>query len=199
MPRVTKDPEERRKELMEAAMVLFMAQGAEGTAVADIVRRVGVAQGTFYYHFPSKDALLDAIAEQLAAPVGDAVAAQASDKSVPVSRRLRNTLAAVLDLLEIGRPQLSGLVKPGNEGLHDRVGARLRAHLEPTFARLVAEGNAAGSLSVEPAEETVELLLATVFHLTRAHAHGDDPERMARLRTAAEHLFARGLVLPDRD
>ena len=197
MPRVTKDRDERRLELLEAAMVLFMAQGAEGTAVTDIVKRVGVAQGTFYYHFPSKDALLDALAERLAAPVGEAVQTAAGDPSVPVPRRLRDTLSAVLDLIEIGRPHLAGLVKPGNEGLHDRVGGALRAHLEPTFARLVAEGNGDGSLSVHPAEETVELLLATLFHLVRAHAHGDDPTRVARLRTAAERLFARGLALSE--
>ncbi len=196
MPRVTKDRDVRRQEILEAAMVLFMAQGAEGTSVTDIVKRVGVAQGTFYYHFPSKDTLLDALAERLAAPVGEAVTASASDPDIPVPQRLRDTLSAVLDLIELGRPHLNGLVKPGNEGLHDRVGTALRAHLEPTFAGLVAEGNGDGSLSVEPANETVELLLATVFHLTRAHAHGDDPERVARLRTAAERLFARGLVLP---
>jgi AcrR family transcriptional regulator len=149
------------------------------------------------FHFPSKDALLDALAERLAAPVGEAVEAQVSDPSIPVPRRLQNTLSAVLDLIEIGRPHLTGLVKPGNEGLHYRVGNALRAHLQPTFSSLVAEGNADGTLAVDPAAETVELLLSTVFHLIRAHAHGEDPDRVARMRIAAEQLFARGLVLPD--
>lgn len=197
MPRVTKDPEARRNEIMEAALELFLERGAEGTAVTDIVRSVGVAQGTFYYHFDSKDSLLDALAERLAEPVSAVVASRLGDASTPVPERARNTVAALLDLIEASRTHLAGLVRPGNEGLHDRVGNALRAHLAPAFTELVREGNADGSLAVAPAAETVELLLATVFHLTRAQAHGEDPERVARLRTAAEQLFARGLALPD--
>lgn len=197
MPRVTKDPETRRNEIMEAALELFLDRGAEGTAVTDIVRSVGVAQGTFYYHFPSKDALLDTLAERIAEPVGAVVAAGIGDPHETVPARMRQTLTALLDLIEASRTHLAGLVRPGNEGLHDRVGGALRGHLAPAFTALVREGNADGSLAVEPAAETVELLLATVFHLTRAQAHGEDPRRVARLRAAAEQLFARALALPD--
>jgi AcrR family transcriptional regulator len=49
--RVTKDPEIRRKELMDAAEKLFLEHGYEETAVSDIVKKTGVAQGTFYYYF----------------------------------------------------------------------------------------------------------------------------------------------------
>ena len=43
-----KDPETRRSELINAAEELFLANGYEETAVSDIVRKIGVAQGTFY-------------------------------------------------------------------------------------------------------------------------------------------------------
>jgi AcrR family transcriptional regulator len=42
-----KDPETRRGELIDAAEELFLASGYEDTAVSDIVRKIGVAQGTF--------------------------------------------------------------------------------------------------------------------------------------------------------
>ena len=62
--RVTKDPEERKQELIDAAERLFMERGYEATAVSDIVQEVGVAQGTFYYYFPSKEEILEAIIEK---------------------------------------------------------------------------------------------------------------------------------------
>ena len=64
MPRVTKKPEERRQELLDIAEHLFRERGFENVQVSDIVSSVGVAQGTFYYYFPSKDDVMLAILER---------------------------------------------------------------------------------------------------------------------------------------
>ncbi|GIO30333.1 MULTISPECIES: TetR/AcrR family transcriptional regulator [Paenibacillus] len=55
MPRITKNPKERRNEILNAAMELFNTKGFEQTSVSDIVKKIGVAQGTFYYYFQSKE------------------------------------------------------------------------------------------------------------------------------------------------
>ena len=65
MPRTVKTPEERRSELIATAQQLFFTKGYERTSVSDIVKQVGVAQGTFYYHFDSKTAVLEATIQQL--------------------------------------------------------------------------------------------------------------------------------------
>lgn len=57
--------EGRFRELMETATRLFMEQGYEETSVSDIVKACGVAQGTFYYYFKTKEDMLDAIATTL--------------------------------------------------------------------------------------------------------------------------------------
>lgn len=59
--RITKDPEVRQAELMDAAEELFITAGYQQTTVSMIVKKVGVAQGTFYYHFASKEIILEAI------------------------------------------------------------------------------------------------------------------------------------------
>ena len=46
---------------MDAGQELFLTTGYLQTTVQDIVKKVGIAQGTFYYHFISKEALLEAI------------------------------------------------------------------------------------------------------------------------------------------
>lgn len=64
MKRVTKDPTVRREELIDIAEELFLKNGYEETHVSEIVKKVEVAQGTFYYYFKSKDEILDALVDR---------------------------------------------------------------------------------------------------------------------------------------
>ena len=62
--RITKNPEERKKELIDIAEKLFIKNGYEQTAVSDIVKKAKVAQGTFYYYFKTKENILDSIIDR---------------------------------------------------------------------------------------------------------------------------------------
>ncbi len=59
--RVTKEPEERRAELVAAAQELFDRNGIRNTQVSQIAEKVGVAKGLFYYYFSSKDEVVDEV------------------------------------------------------------------------------------------------------------------------------------------
>ncbi|MGB6309735.1 MAG: helix-turn-helix domain-containing protein, partial [Steroidobacteraceae bacterium] len=60
----TKPPEIRREELMDAAEQLFLAQGIAATSIDAIVAGAGVAKGTFYLYFQSKEQLLTALRQR---------------------------------------------------------------------------------------------------------------------------------------
>ncbi|MCK4835886.1 MAG: TetR/AcrR family transcriptional regulator, partial [Candidatus Aminicenantes bacterium] len=64
MVRVSKEYDERLNELLDAGQQLFFQKGYELTSVNDIIEKVGVAKGTFYHYFNSKDDLLDKIVER---------------------------------------------------------------------------------------------------------------------------------------
>jgi len=64
MSRTVKNPDERRSEIIDIAEELFLEKGYEQTAVSDIVKKVGVAQGTFYYYFKSKGEVLNAVIDR---------------------------------------------------------------------------------------------------------------------------------------
>jgi AcrR family transcriptional regulator len=53
--------EGRQDEILEAAVRLWAERGFQGTSMAAIASEVGLAKGTLYLYFPSKDALLDAV------------------------------------------------------------------------------------------------------------------------------------------
>ncbi|HEX2116296.1 MAG TPA: helix-turn-helix domain-containing protein [Alphaproteobacteria bacterium] len=50
-----------RDHIVEAADRLFYRQGYEHTSFADIAEAVHISRGNFYYHFKSKDEILDAV------------------------------------------------------------------------------------------------------------------------------------------
>ncbi|RJS48054.1 MAG: hypothetical protein CIT03_10205 [Methanobacterium sp.] len=62
--RISKDPELRRRELLDIAEQLFLEKGYQETRVKDIVKKADVSQGTFYYYFPSKEGILDEITDK---------------------------------------------------------------------------------------------------------------------------------------
>ena len=48
----------------QAALDLIAEQGVAAVAVEPLARRLGVTKGSFYWHFPSRDALLQAALER---------------------------------------------------------------------------------------------------------------------------------------
>lgn len=65
--RVVKKPEERKAEMVAAAAKLFAQQGFVRTSVSEIVSAVDVAKGLFYYYFTTKDDMVKAVVEGIAA------------------------------------------------------------------------------------------------------------------------------------
>ena len=63
--KTSRRPEDRRRDLMDAAVRVFSAKGVHGATVADIAERAGVAKGTFYLYFDSREHLLGALRQQL--------------------------------------------------------------------------------------------------------------------------------------
>jgi AcrR family transcriptional regulator len=56
----------RRQDLIEAAMELFSLQPWDFVTVADIVERAGMTPAAFYYHFSSREQLLEEVVEAFA-------------------------------------------------------------------------------------------------------------------------------------
>lgn len=59
------DKEARRKAILAAAKKIFAAKGFHNTSVSDIVKEVGIAQGTFYLYFEDKKAIFSEIVDDL--------------------------------------------------------------------------------------------------------------------------------------
>jgi AcrR family transcriptional regulator len=71
----TKPADDKREKLLEAALGLFETRGYDGVAVPEIAAKAGVAVGTVYRYFETKDALVNALYRSLKQSYNTAVLA----------------------------------------------------------------------------------------------------------------------------
>jgi AcrR family transcriptional regulator len=100
MVRISKDPDDRRNELLETADRLFTERGFSSVRVSDIVSEMNVAQGTFYYYFKSKDDILVYLLEQ---------------KWIQIAALINNNLTLEIDPFVRLSEALSFMIIPGDE------------------------------------------------------------------------------------
>jgi AcrR family transcriptional regulator len=86
----------RREEILAAARRIFAARGFRGTTIADIAEEAGIALGTIYLYFPSKEAVFAALNQRLGEIVAGAVQSVAPTRSVQetVRKRVREVFDA---------------------------------------------------------------------------------------------------------
>src|SRR5213593_948885 len=77
--RSVKPAEERRKDVLDAALRLFASKGFADTTVSDIAAEAGMATGTVYLYFPSKEHVLQGLHDRFGEENEAAVAAAAVD------------------------------------------------------------------------------------------------------------------------
>jgi AcrR family transcriptional regulator len=150
MPRVV-DRTVRRAEFASAAAGVFAKNGVTNTSVSDIVKAAGVAQGTFYLYFESKDDVVLAVVEQLVDRMVDAIEAVAADAGTATAVERMFTLGDMLSSFERdpGAIELVDLLhNPENLALHDRLAERLVPRLVPLVEAIVEQGVAEGAFDV---------------------------------------------------
>lgn len=88
--------ERTRRALLAAGRRVFARKGVDAATVLEIVREAGVSQPSFYNHFPSKDALVEAIAADLFerdVAVKVDVFSRVADPAAAIAINARHTLA----------------------------------------------------------------------------------------------------------
>ena len=93
--RIVKEAIERKMEILDAAEELFSRKGFDNTSTNDILDKVKIARGTLYYHFKSKEDIMDALIERYSFHFIGAAKEIASEKSIPVNDRIIGVVMAL--------------------------------------------------------------------------------------------------------
>ncbi|MFF4775563.1 TetR/AcrR family transcriptional regulator [Microtetraspora fusca] len=143
--------EDTRNRLFRAAVELIAEQGFSGTTVDAIAERAGVAKGTVFYNFGSKDALFAALLDhgigRLSASLAEAAEAPgaAGEPAAPLARLDAVVLAQLRFLDEYG-PFARVLFGEMWRTAWQEAVVRLRENALGVYERVLADAVAAGEL-----------------------------------------------------
>jgi len=169
--------ERTRTALIAAARAMFAELGYAAAAREDIVERAGVTRGAMYHHFNSKEALFQAVFEDVEAELCEAIAKSAMASNDPIEQ-LRLGARAFLDAAathEVRRIVL--LDAPAV--LPVEVRRRLAEQYGLGMVRkALRHADAAGRLTVGPVDALSLVVMAVLHEAATAIADGDDPGAM---------------------
>ena len=192
MMRIVKEAAERRNEILDVAERLFCTKGYDQTSTNDILSEIGIARGTLYYHFSSKEDILDAMIDRILDEIIRRTSRIALDTSVPVLERLtQSVLAANVDT-KTGDMILEQMHKPQNALMHAKMQERLLKQLIPLFTKLIEDGISQGLMQTADPEDTIEMLLLyanTVFDDAIAYSEADKKKKVLAFINNTEILL----------
>lgn len=170
MARVVKKPEERRREIVSASRNLFLKQGYESTSMQEVMTKLGIAKGTAYHYFKSKEELLEVVVEEMVAEYM-AVVEKALKKCKGNSLEKMKVLVASGKTHPHKKETLDDLHRPENMGMHVRLLACTLAKLAPLYADVIAQGCNEGLFRTAHPLECAEILLAGIQFVTDIGYH----------------------------
>ena len=119
--RVVKSAEERKNEILDVAEQLFAEKGFDNASTNDIIKRIGIARGTLYHHFKSKEEILDAIVNRITNAGIARAKIIVSDKTIPLQDRLTGIILALNVSGDVQEEVFEQIHKPQNALLHQKM------------------------------------------------------------------------------
>ncbi len=181
-----------RAQLLAAAGGLFAEKGIEAASVQEMAARAGVANGTFYNYFRTKEAVLAAVAEQLAVDLCERISAshaQVADGAERMAIGNRRYIGLAVEQPERARLVLA-VAAAASPGLVGRIDRYMEADL-----RL---GMAQKRFSVSRIRSAKDMIGGTVLQAMRRAVDGPVP-RSYPSEIAAFVLRALGMPGPAAD
>ena len=194
MTRTVKDPETRRSELIDTAEELFLENGYDETAVSEIVRNAGVAQGTFYHYFRSKDDVLSAITdrwiEEIRAEIEDIASRDGSD----AIDKILGVFGFFSSLGKSRQRLVEYVHEERNAHLHIKFEKRVPQIIIPPFSRMIEEGVDEGFFDVRYPELAALSIMETagaISHIHETYRLEDKTEKMNEITDATFDFIER--------
>ena len=166
--RDVKDPEIRRAEIMDAAMLLFMEKGYANTTTQDIVDKVNISRGLLYYHFKNKEDILYCLVERYSEKLLRDIHVIVNDDNKTAIEKIRAFIDATIistDNVSAEGTELQKTVDlEENRYMLDKLSHKLIEKLTIYFEKIINQGISEKVFSVKYPSETAEFLMtAYVF------------------------------------
>lgn len=159
--RIVKEAEERRNEILDVAERLFSQKGFEGTSTNEILEEIGIARGTLYYHFKSKEDIMNALIERYNKRILSAAKEVAHNQQLTVFERIIQVVLSlkISQYNENSDEFIAHIHKPQNVLMHQKIQRVIIQSITPILADLIREGITQGLFQTAFPYECVELFM----------------------------------------
>lgn len=157
--RVVKEAEERKEEILDAAEKLFGTKGFDNTSTNDILTEVGIARGTLYYHFKSKEEILDGVIRRMTERMMTEAKKIVRNRELPLLERFTKAILSLNVESQIGYEVMEQVHRPQNALMHRKMQKMLLTGINPIFTELIEEGVREGICHTDYPEEAVEMTM----------------------------------------
>lgn len=163
--RIIKAHDERRNEIIDIAENLFHTKGYEKCTVNDILKEIGIAKGTFYHYFNSKEEVLDALVlkyKEIIVARAERIHKEDLDPAI----KLLSAFMSMNMAENISNEDLEKMHKTENALLHQKILNMTIKTMAPILSQIVEEGMNKGAWSCKFPLEYMQIFLAASLTLT---------------------------------
>lgn len=193
----------KKEQILDMSFSLFLEKGYDNTSISDILSKLDIARGTLYYHFESKEAIMDAIIERTAKKIVEEAKAIVLQKGLSVHEKIFLLFyESSMRRLSGGELMIDYLNQPQNALFHEKSNRAFIQKISPILGDIISEGVKEGIFDNAFPYESAELVLAMIMgfmDVPYESTNGNDLERrmesllynMERMLGAKEGSFAK--------
>lgn len=188
--------DERRTATVEAVVELAAERNPSEITTLAIAQRMGLTQGALFRHFPTKEAIFQAVMAWVSDRLLGRVDKAASDAPSPLAALEATFMAHIAFVSEHpGVPRmLFGELQRAGETLPKQLVQTLIHHYKDRLRRMLVAGKAQGELAAELDVDAAALLfIGTIQGLVMQSLLAGDVTRMRRDATGVFAIYRRGI------
>jgi len=189
MMRILKNHEERKNEILNTSEMLFATKGYVKTTVNDILQLIGIAKGTFYYYFQSKEEVMNEIVMRFIGIGVRAAKAIASDPNLKAQEKIFQIIMPKNQDTTQKKHILEQLHQVNNAEMHQKSLVETILQLTPIIVEIVEQGIIEGSFKTPYPKEVVEFLLVSSQFLFDVGLFQWQPQEILQKAKAFEYIL----------
>lgn len=154
----------KKEQILDVSLSLFLEKGYDNTSISDILSNLNIARGTLYYHFESKEAIMDEIIERSIKNVIEEAKSIVFRKGLTVQEKMFTLFSSTSMKRLSGRElMIDYLNQPQNALFHEKINRSFIQKIVPLLGDIIKEGVEEGTFNNAYPYESAEMILVMII------------------------------------
>ena len=154
----------KKEQILDVSLSLFLEKGYDNTSISDILSNLNIARGTLYYHFESKEAIMDEIIERSIKNVIEEAKGIVFRKGLTVQEKMFTLFSSTSMKRLSGRElMIDYLNQPQNALFHEKINRSFIQKIVPLLGDIIKEGVEEGTFINAYPYESAEMILVMII------------------------------------